>query len=449
MNRGKVTVWKVVVAYLIVSITWVFVSDFLTFLLTSPPKLALIYSATKGVFFVLVTAGLLYIMMGRTVAKLSEAEQRAQRAYEDLDTALELARTGVWRWNIATQSIEFKGTHAEPKRVIPDDSGFERILGVLYDEERDRMFADIGASVSAGTPLVRVYAYRGPENSRRYLEARADAIRDETGKPIMLVGTTVDCTDRVELQNQLESLTEQLESRVQDRTADLVAANEQLEAFTHSVAHDLRSPLRTIHGFTMAIEQDLGQDIDSVTKENISRIKKAAVKMSDLIDDMLTLSRVTRVPLQFDGVNVSRVCEQILEELTDDDPTRRVDCSVQSGIHINADPRLVEIALQNILGNAWKYTSKIEDPKIEVKAETMPDSVLLWVKDNGIGFEQKFAQSVFEPFNRLVTDNEYPGTGIGLATASRILRRHNGKIWAESEPNQGTTICMEFPVRKW
>ena len=217
-------------------------------------------------------------------------------------------------------------------------------------------------------------------------------------------------------------------------------ASKELEAFSYSVAHDLRAPLRGIDGFSQALLEDCVDRLDADGKKYLKHIREAAQEMGELIDDLLNLSRVTRAELRRERVDVSELARSVLERLRESQPDRQVGLVVQDGLLAQADPRLLEVALMNLLGNAWKFTGKREAVRIEfaVKAGEHPPVYL--VRDNGAGFDGKFADKLFGVFQRLHAAHEFEGTGIGLATVQRIVRRHGGRVWAEAEVDRGATF---------
>ncbi|PWU09733.1 MAG: histidine kinase [Verrucomicrobia bacterium] len=233
----------------------------------------------------------------------------------------------------------------------------------------------------------------------------------------------------------------ELEERVRKRTAELEAANRELDSFSYAVAHDLGAPLRTMRGFTGILFHDYGPKLDPAAKELMDTITGAGKQMSDLIADLLQLSKVSKAPIQKRNVRLDDLARQIIAHLRVDDPKREVDAQVGEGLEAQGDPGLLRNVLENLLSNAWKYTSKTAGARIEFGAVSGPDGTLVFhVKDNGAGFDMKHADSLFRPFHRLHTQTEFPGTGVGLATVQRIIQRHGGKIWAQSEEGKGASF---------
>jgi signal transduction histidine kinase len=230
---------------------------------------------------------------------------------------------------------------------------------------------------------------------------------------------------------------EALERRVEERTAELAQLTRELEAFSYSVSHDLRAPLRSMNGFSQILLDDYGEKLDGEGRRYLERIRYNAVHMAELIDDLLQLSMVSRSELMHERVDLSAAAEEILTRLQRESPDRRTEVSVEAGLQAEGDARLLGIALENLLGNAWKYTGKTDPSRIEFGAEHDASGTIYFVRDNGVGFDAKHAAKLFEPFQRLHSAQEFAGTGIGLATVQRIIRRHDGRVWAEAEPGRG------------
>lgn len=223
-------------------------------------------------------------------------------------------------------------------------------------------------------------------------------------------------------------------------TRELNASNSELEAFSYSVSHDLRAPLRAITGFSTALLEDHGPSLNDDARSLLQRIFAAADRMDHLTVDLINLSRVSRQPLQFRRVDLSQLAREVVAELAKADPTRGVDVVIHPGLTEQGDPGLLRVVLDNLLGNAWKYTSKTAQPRIEVGQVRKNGKSEFFVSDNGVGFEMAYAGKLFQPFQRFHSSSAYPGTGIGLATVHRIVQRHGGTIRAESAVNVGTTI---------
>jgi len=222
--------------------------------------------------------------------------------------------------------------------------------------------------------------------------------------------------------------------------AALKLANRELEAFSYSVAHDLRAPLRGMNGFAQILLEDYREKLDADGLEALQEIHTNALRMGNLIDGLLSLARVARGELAPVPVDITQVARSIAAQLAADDPARAVDLLIEDNLRFHIDPRLARTLLENLMGNAWKFSARQTQPRIMVGAVDVGGEHAFFVRDNGAGFDMAHAARLFGPFQRLHTASEFPGTGIGLATAQRIVARHGGRIWAESQPGQGATF---------
>ena len=238
---------------------------------------------------------------------------------------------------------------------------------------------------------------------------------------------------------------EALEREVQARTAQLSSANQELEAFAYSVSHDLRAPLRAIDGFTMAVLDDHPRSLPAAARSDLQRVRRASQRMGAIIDDLLTLSRVTRQPMRVELVDLSSEAREVLRRLEEADPERSVTTLVTDDLVVRGDPRLLRLLLENLLQNAWKFTAREPSARIELGRRAAAGEPVFFVRDNGVGFDPSYGDKLFQPFQRLHGADEFEGTGIGLATAARVVSRHGGRVWAEGEVGRGATIYFTCP----
>lgn len=247
-------------------------------------------------------------------------------------------------------------------------------------------------------------------------------------------------TDRKQAELKIRQLNAELEERVRERTALLEAANRELESFSYSVSHDLRAPLRHIDGFGLALVEDCGDALPEKGKEYLERIRGAARRMGQLIDDLLDLSRVSREIMRRERVDLSRMARELAREHEEAQPQRRVSFEIADGVVAEGDPTLLRVALANLVDNAWKYTEKNEEAHIRFGIADIDGIRAIFVSDDGAGFDMRYADKLFRPFQRLHRAEEFEGTGIGLATVMRIVQRHGGRVWAEGEVGKGATV---------
>jgi len=267
---------------------------------------------------------------------------------------------------------------------------------------------------------------------------------DEDAEVESVIAVAIDVTEREEAQRELQRMNENLEQLVEERTADLEAANQQLKAFSYSVSHDLRAPLQTVDGFSKILLETRADELDDEGERLLTRIREASQTMAERIESLLTLSRVQRHDLELEDVDVSAMARSILDALAAEEPDRDVEIHVEDGLEVRGDASLLEALMDNLLRNAWKFTGDEAPARIRVQETTMDGERAIAVEDNGQGFDPAKTDQLFEPFERL--DESIEGTGIGLATVQRIVRRHDGEIKAEASPKEGATFVFRLGV---
>lgn len=271
----------------------------------------------------------------------------------------------------------------------------------------------------------------------------------ETGEVALLVEAFNTMLAQIEASDSaLREAREELEQRVQERTRDLVMANRELEAFSYSVSHDLRGPLETISGFGYLLATGYADRMDQAGRDYVQHMRDACRRMSELIDDLLNLSRVSTTAMHTSKVDLTVLTREAARSRAEKEPDRDVQFIIHECKPAIGDPRLLQIVIENLVHNAWKYTSRQQHARIEFGCHEQNDRVIYFIRDNGAGFDPNQRDRLFRPFQRLHSESQFPGTGVGLATVQRIVQRHGGEIWADAAVNQGATFYFTLAPRK-
>ncbi|MDI1271048.1 MAG: PAS domain S-box protein [Polaromonas sp.] len=367
---------------------------------------------------------------------------------------LRLLETAVSRLNDMVVITEAEAFDDAGPRIVFVNDAFERHTGYSRFEvigntsrllwgpktqhaELDRIRAAMEKWERVRSEVV-VYTKAGRE---LWLEIDVTPITDETGRHTHWVAVERDVSERRQQQQEILGLNSELEDRVLLRTAQLATANKELESFAYSVSHDLRSPLNTIHGFSQLLAKIDAEHISEKGKHYLNRIGVGVMQMGELIEGLLTLAHLSREQLKSERVDLSAVARRIENDCREREPERQVQVNIHDGLTAHGDPRLLSAVLQNLLANAWKFSAKEPQARIEVGSQLdAGGDTVFYVKDNGAGFDMAFTHKLFGTFERLHSPGDFPGTGIGLATVKRVIERHGGRVWAEGKPNGGATF---------
>lgn len=322
-------------------------------------------------------------------------------------------------------TLQFIGKTAENVIGKTDEEFYEN------PEDGRRMMENDRKVIESGSGMVIEEVVSGPNGSKFYFLASKSPWYDEQGQIAGLVGVAHEITDR-----------KKYEQALQLRTEELAAANKELESFSYSVSHDLRTPLRAIKGFSDILLEDYAEKFDDEGWDLLRRINRSSQRMAEIIDNMLRLARISREVIQRKAIDLKPVVTAIVNDLRRNNPERKVTITIDNQIPAFADEQLMNIALSNLIGNAWKYTGRTPDAQIDIGYMHKDGADTFYIRDNGAGFDMKLSHKLFEPFQRLHSDDKFPGTGIGLAIVRKIIQCHNGKIWAESEPGKGATFLF-------
>lgn len=361
----------------------------------------------------------------------AELEDRVQRRTTDLRASEEKFRALTENNPLQITRYDQNGRYLYVNRadfdgsLRPDDLIGKTIRDVMGDDPFvDFAEQSIHQVFETGQPLRTEYEL-GVEYAAWWLAPEYG----QDGKVLSVISSTMNITERKHMEEELRQ-----------RSLELQATNKELEAFSYSISHDLRAPLRAIDGFTRIIAEDFKEAIPPEANPYFKHISEASAQMGQLIDDMLRLSRITRVELRLYPVDLTELVASIIHDLQNRESTRKIKVTIQGGLSTTGDERLLRVALENLLNNAWKFTSKVNDAHIEVGQTTIDDKEVFYIKDNGIGFDMAYADKLFGAFQRLHSTDEFPGTGIGLAIVQRVIHKHGGQIWVDSAPNHGATF---------
>ena len=338
----------------------------------------------------------------------------------------------------------------ETRRVLEANAAYQKLLDytteeilrlTLYDlvpYPRESMDCYVRRVLEQRSYVSGERCHRRKDGSLVDVEVSANLIT-YGGREAMCI-VVRDITERKRAEEELHRLNEELEQRVRQRTAQLAATTLELEAFSYSISHDLAAPLRSIDGFSQILLEDYAKDLDDEAKDYLSRVRASGQHMRRLVDALLELSRMTRREIRREQVDLSAMAEGIVQELRKSQPERKVELVSADDLCVEGDAWLLRIALENLLGNAWKFTAKSSAARIEFGLAQQERAYVYYVRDNGAGFEMAYADKLFGAFQRLHSVEEFPGTGIGLATVKRIVHRHGGEVWAEGRVGKGATF---------
>ncbi len=309
----------------------------------------------------------------------------------------------------------------------------------------DASLRPIAAHLRALQGQPSTYEHR---SRNRILEVRVEPLRNSHDRIVGCLGLAVDITERKQAEDEIRRLNADLERRVTERTAQLEATNRELEAFSYSVSHDLRAPLRIISSFGTALADECAQVLPADGRHYLERMRAAAARMELLITDLLQLSRVHQSEIQLQSVDLTQLARTVATELQQADPNRSVTFDLAQDVKVTGDPRLLRDLLENLLGNAWKFTAKQASARIQFGVTLRDGERVYFVRDDGAGFDMQFGAQLFQPFKRLHAAAEFPGTGVGLATVQRIVHRHGGRVWAEAAVGKGATFYFTLAARE-
>ncbi|GAA6141961.1 PAS domain S-box protein [Hydrogenophaga sp. 5NK40-0174] len=385
------------------------------------------------------------ISVVQDITPYKRTEEALQASRRLIRQAHALIQMTTWEGDIATGRYKAHNNSHVWIGMQTNDFSNDDLLAIAHPDDRERLVTDWRRAIDGDVQYDATY--RAVINGEdHWLAVRAEFERDDDGKATRAYGVTRDVTKQILAEKEIRDLNDTLERRIRERTHELRLAYDQLESYSYAVAHDLRSPLRVINGFAQAIVEDV-QDLGPLGQTHLKRIMNASAKMGVLIDGLLKLSQYSRGEVHRSDIDVSGAATRVLEEMSAGAQGRRVRWTVAPHMATQADPGLLDALLQNLIGNAWKYTSNTEDAHIRIYERDVDGKTYICVQDNGPGFDMGKAEKLFQPFQRLHMEREFEGLGIGLATVRRIVDRHGGDLWAESAPGEGATFCFTLAAQ--
>lgn len=424
--------------YLVLGIAYIIWSSELVSIMAPSAEVAARIEQWKGIGFIVVTASLLFFLVRRSHLRHEASEAEATKVARHLKMAVDAGRVMVWSLNCETGQLEWSENAADILDA-PQGADLTTCGGFLLALDADCRQATKVALDDAheNQPVETTVTYSDVAGKKRFLMLRGEVQGSHAKRK--MVGTALDVSQERQLEFQLQQHAQGLEAKISERTSDLVTANDELESFSYTVAHDLRSPLRAIISTSRILIEDhaasLGEDIVAT----LHRQEAAAKRMALLIDDLLTMSRFSRAEVSRVKFDLSLMAQEIVDELKLCDEHSHLAFEIDERMRTYADPKLVRVLLQNLIENACKF-AKPEGGTVKIAR----NGDVFVVEDDGIGFNPAYATRLFKPFERL-HGALYEGTGIGLATVKRIVDRHGGQIWAEGKPGEGASFFFSFP----
>jgi PAS domain S-box-containing protein len=377
------------------------------------------------------------------ITERKRAEEALRASEQRLALTASGTEIGMFEWDVATgkahwteQVARLLGGISSDSKIISTEFSYQDWSNCVHPEDLPNVEAELRRCMSEKIPYESEYRVVWPDQSVHWIAARGIFHNDVQGRPERMLGVIMDITDQKWAEGMLVSANKELHNR----TRELAETNRELEAFSYSVSHDLRAPLRHIEGFIRALEEQYAARLDDNGRKYLQYVGSGARKMNDLVEALLGLSQYISAPLHRTTVDLSALVRAAASERRQTWPERRVELVVAEGVTVEGDLAMLQAAITNLIGNAWKFTTHTPDARIEFGVREQEGQTVYFVKDNGSGFDQSYGERLFLPFQRLHTQEEFPGMGIGLATVQRIIRRHGGRLWAVGEVGKGATF---------
>ncbi len=385
-------------------------------------------------------------------AERKRAEEELRTSHERFQIVARATNDAVWDWNLETDAMWWNEGYQNLFGYAPEetDPGIDSWIKFIHPEDVDRVTRNIHKVIDeGGEAWWDEYRFLRSDGEYADIFDRGHVTRDADGKPLRMIGAMQDITERREAEEKIRQLNASLEQRVRERTGQLEAAVKELDAFSYSVSHDLRAPLRAVDGFSRMVAEEYAERLDDDGRRMLGVIRSETQRMGRLIDDLLAFSRLGRQPIEPAPIDMRAMAQEVFDEMTAAEPARRLRLDLQAIPPACGAEAMIRQVWVNLIGNAVKFTKEREVGAIEIGVREDGDAGLCYfVKDNGAGFDTRFSDKLFGVFQRLHSQQEFQGTGVGLALVQRIVQRHGGRIWADSEVGVGATFFFTVPNQK-
>ncbi|TXT40186.1 MAG: PAS domain-containing protein [Comamonadaceae bacterium] len=381
------------------------------------------------------------------ITERKRAEDALRLSSERLQLATRVANIGIWDWDIVHNELVWDDSMYQLYGIQRGEFGgaYDAWMRTLHPEDKAHTDGEIQAALRGEREYAPEFRIIRTDGSIRYIKADSRTIRDQGGIPLHMIGTNIDITEHKKAEEEILKLNQTLEQRVTERTAELLAANKELEGFSYSVSHDLRAPLRHIDGFLALLKVKAGASLDDKSLHYMNTISMATKRMGTLVDDLLAFLRMRRKDMATEDVDLATLLQEVIQEFEPETLGRDIAWCIGKLPKVTGDRAMLHIVLVNLISNALKFTQKRAKSVIEVGCQHAAMEAIVFIRDNGVGFDMQYADKLFGVFQRLHAMDEFEGSGIGLANVRRIISRHGGRTWAEGKVDGGATFYFSLP----
>ncbi|MCX7710745.1 MAG: ATP-binding protein [Clostridia bacterium] len=436
---------KIPFIYALVGTLWILVSDRLVLLFFHNPLIITQISIYKGWAFVLSTALLLFILIQKDMQAIHHAQKELQRQQTELQVILDTVPAMIFYKDSQCRVVRINKTLENVMKLSGSEIIGKSMFEFLKKEDAEKFEADDWEILRTGLPKLNIIETVTTPTGIRWFKTDKVPYKDETGKTVGIIGFGSDITERIAAEEEVFKLNKELEKRVIERTSQLEEANRELESFSFSVSHDLKAPLRAIEGFSRILAEEQAGVLNDECNRLIGIIRKNTALMSQLIDDLLAFSRISKTQLTKVEIDMKTLIHRVFDELKSHHSERNIQFHLRSVHPLFGDVSMVRQMISNLLSNAIKFTGNRDIALIEVGCQHNENELIYYIRDNGVGFDMKYAGKLFGVFQRMHTEDEFEGHGIGLSIVQRIIHKHGGKVWIEGILNQGTTVYFTIP----